>query len=156
MNVTLTLFGQMFTFLVLVWFVMRYMWEPITRALADRQARIADGLAAAERGQQERELAEQKAAEMLREAREQAQEIVSHARRRGDEIIEESKQAAREEGERLLAAARSDIEQEMTQAREALRSEVSRLALLGAERLLRREVDPKAHSDLLAELAEQL
>ena len=156
MNVTATLFGQMGTFLVLVLFVMKFLWKPILNALEDRRARIADGLAAAEKGREEQARAEERAAEALKEAREQASEIIAQAQRRGAEIVEESKSAARVEGERLLLVARAEIEQESLRTREALRKEVGRIALAGAERLLRREVDADRHAELLGQLAKEL
>lgn len=156
MNVTATLFGQMGTFLVLVLFVMKFLWKPVLNALEDRRTRIAEGLAAAEKGHEEQARAEERAAEALKDAREQAGEIIAQAQRRGAEIVEESKAAARTEGERLLVAARAEIDQESLQAREALRKEVGRIALAGAERLLRREVDAGRHAELLGQLAEEL
>ena len=156
MNVTATLFGQMGTFLVLVLFVMKFLWKPILGALEDRRRRIADGLAAAEKGHEDQARAEERAADALREAREQASEIIAQAQRRGEEIVEESKSAARTEGERILAAARTEIDQESLRARDALRGEVGRIALAGAERLLRREVDAAQHAELLGQLAEEL
>ncbi|MCY4450488.1 MAG: F0F1 ATP synthase subunit B [Immundisolibacterales bacterium] len=156
MNVTATLFGQMGTFLVLVLFVMKFLWRPILDALEDRRKRIADGLAAAEQGHESQARAEEQAQEVLKEAREQASEIISQAQRRGSEIVEESKASARNEGERILVAARAEVDQESMRAREALRSEVGRIALVGAERLLRREVDADRHAELLGQLAEEL
>ena len=156
MNVTATLFGQMGTFLVLVLFVMKFLWKPVLNALEDRRTRIADGLAAAEQGREEQARAEERAAQVLNEARELASEIISQAQRRGEEIVEESKTMARTEGDRILVAARSEIDQESMRAREALRGEVGRIALAGAARLLRREVDAAQHAELLGQLAEEL
>ena len=136
MNVTVTLLGQMVTFAVLVWFVMQYLWDPILKAMEDRETRIADGLAAAERGQHEKELAEQAAAEQLREAKEQAKDIIAQANKRAEEIVEGAKNDGRDEGERMKTAAQAEIDQQMNQAREQLRSEVVRLAMVGAERIL--------------------
>ena len=156
MNVTATLFGQMGTFLVLVLFVMKFLWRPVLAALEDRRKRIADGLAAAEQGHESQARAEERAAEVLKGAREQASEIVAQAQRRGAEIVEESKASARTEGERILVGARAEIDQESMRAREALRKEVGLIALAGAERLLRREVDAGQHAVLLGQLAEEL
>ncbi|MEM7254483.1 MAG: F0F1 ATP synthase subunit B [Pseudomonadota bacterium] len=156
MNVTLTLVGQMLTFLVLVWFVMKFLWGPVLKALEDRQKKIADGLAAAEEGLHAKERAEAEVAGELQKARAQAQELIGQAQRRHDEIVEEAKSAARVEGERLLTAARAEIDQERNQAREGLRKEVVEIALAGAEQLLGREVDKSAHNDLLDGLARQL
>ncbi|NIR29715.1 MAG: F0F1 ATP synthase subunit B [Gammaproteobacteria bacterium] len=156
MNITLTLFAQMVTFAILVWFVMHFLWEPVINMLENRRRRIADGLAAAERGQHERELAEKHARETLNEAREQAKQVIAQAQKRADEIVEEAKDDARAEGQRLIEAARGEITQEMNQAREALRGEVVRLAMAGAEQVLMREVDAAAHNEVLEKLATRL
>ena len=156
MNVTVTLLGQMVTFAVLVWFVMQYLWDPILKAMEDRETRIADGLAAAERGQHEKELAEQAAAEQLREAKEQAKDIIAQANKRAEEIVEGAKNDGRDEGERMKTAAQAEIDQQMNQAREQLRSEVVRLAMVGAERILDAEVDANAHDAALQKLAAEL
>ncbi len=156
MNITATLIGQMITFAIFVWFTMRFVWTPLSRVMEDRSRRIADGLAAAERGQHEQELAQQRALEVLHEARDQAAEIVSHAQKRAAELVEEARDEARAEGERMLKAARDEIEQEANQAREELRKQVAALALAGAERILERELDPATHARLLDELAEQI
>ena len=151
-----TLLGQILTFAVLVWFVKRFLWGPLTQLMEDRKTRIADGLAAAERGKHEQELAEQRAREVLHEAKQQAAEIISRAERRATEIVEESKTEAREEGERLLTAARAEIDQEVNRVREELRRQVAAVALAGASRVLEREIDEQAHSRLLDELAAQI
>ncbi|MCH9670904.1 MAG: F0F1 ATP synthase subunit B [Gammaproteobacteria bacterium] len=156
MNVTLTLVGQMLTFLVLVWFVMKFLWVPMLKVLEDRQKKIADGLAAAEEGLHAQERAEAEVAEQLKKVREQAGEVLAQAQRRRDEIVEEAKAEARVEGERLLTAARAEIDHERNQAREGLRKEVVDIAIAGAEQLLGREVDKSAHNDLLDRLAQQL
>ncbi len=156
MNLNATLIGQSITFLVFVWFCMKYIWPPLMRALEERRRNIADGLAAAERGRHEQELAAKRAAEVIHEAREQAAEIVARAERRAAEIVEEAKAEARAEGERILAAARGEIEQELNRAREELRRQVAALAVAGAERILEREVDERAHAKLLDELVAQL
>ena len=156
MSINLTLFGQTVTFIIFVWFCMKYVWPPILNALNERRQKIADGLAEAEKGMQAKELAEQDAVVALQEAKEQSTEILAQAQRRADEIVEESKQNARVEGERLLTGARAEIDQEVNQAREGLRKEVVAIALRGTEQLLGREVDQAAHNDLLENLAEQL
>jgi len=155
-NVTLTLIGQMGTFAVLVWFVMRFLWEPVMKMMEDRKKRIADGLAAAERGQHEKELAEKHAKEVLHDAKEQAKEVIAQAQRRGDEIVEEAKDEARSEGDRLITAAQAEIEHQMNQAREKLRKDVVSLAMEGAEQVLMREVDASAHDEALEKLAAKL
>ncbi|GAB4347144.1 MAG: F0F1 ATP synthase subunit B [Gammaproteobacteria bacterium] len=156
MNINLTLIGQTISFVFFVWFCMKFIWPPIVNALEARKKQIADGLAAAERGQHEQKLAEQRAAEKLREAKEKAQEIIAQAERRASEIVEEAKGQARTEGERLLEAARAEIDQEFNRAREALRAQVVTLAVDGAGKILEREIDAKAHNDLLKQLAGNL
>jgi len=155
-NVTFTLIGQMITFAILVWFVMRFLWKPLTAMMEERTRRIADGLAAAERGRHDLELAKERAAELLREARENAAEVIHQAQRRAVEIVDQSKEDAQAEGQRILTAARSEIEQEVARAKEELRRQVAALAVAGAERILRREIDARAHGELLKELAEQI
>ena len=144
------------TFAVLVWFINRFLWDPITGMLENRTKRIADGLAAAEKGRHELELAEKRSVEYIKKAKEQANEIISQAQKRASEIVEEAKEDAREEGERLLVAARAEIGQEMQQAREQLKGEVAGLAVTGAEQILLREVDQAAHKDILDKLSAQL
>ncbi len=156
MNITATLFVQMITFALFVWFTMRFVWKPLTGIMEERNKRIADGLAAAERGQHEQELAEQRAKESLHEAKERASEIVSQAQKRANEMVEEAKDEARAEGERLLAAAKAEIEQEANRAREQLRAQVAVLAVNGAERVLKREVDQNSHNQMLDELVSQI
>lgn len=153
MNVTATLFGQAFTFLVLVWFVKGVLWEPMLRMMDERKKRIADGLAAAERGHQDKDLAQKKVKEIIQEAKAQATDIIAHAEKRGGEIVEEAKDDARAEGDRLLVAARAEIEQEMNQAKDGLRKQVAELALKGAQQVLMREVNAAEHNKALEKLA---
>ncbi|MFA7095603.1 MAG: F0F1 ATP synthase subunit B [Gammaproteobacteria bacterium] len=156
MNINATLLGQMITFALLVWFTMKFVWPPLTRALEARRTRIADGLAAAERGAHELELAQKRAGEMLREARQQAADLVAQANKRAAEIIEEAKNEARAEGERLLTAARAEIDQEINRAKEQLRAEVVTIALAGASKILEREIDANAHRDILDKLVAEI
>lgn len=156
MNINLTLFGQAISFAIFVWFCVKYVWPPVLKALEDRESRIADGLAAAERGQQDLESAEQKAEEILQEGRDKAQEFVNQSQKRADEIVEQAKQTAADEGERLLLAARSQIDQERNRARESLRLEVAGLALSGAEQIMMREIDIAAHREVLDKLATEI
>jgi F-type H+-transporting ATPase subunit b len=156
MNMNLTLLGQAISFAIFVWFCMKYVWPPILQALEDREAKIADGLAAAERGKQELEQAAQGKEEALGEGRDKAQEFITQAQKRSDEIVEAAKVTAREEAERIKLAAQAEIEQNQNQAREALRLEVGKLALAGAEQVLMREVDESAHRDVLAKLSAEL
>jgi F-type H+-transporting ATPase subunit b len=156
MNINLTLFGQTVTFIVFVWFCLKFIWPHIIKAMDDRKTRIADGLAAGERGRHEQELSEQRAAEVIREAKDQAKEILAQAHKRGDEIVDDAKGDGRAEGERMLRAAEAEIEQKMNQTREQLRSDVVKLALQGAQKVLGSEVDEKAHAEQLNRLAAQL
>ena len=156
MSINATLIGQMITFTLLVWLTMKYVWPPIIAALEERKAKIAEGLAAAEKGQEDVRLAEKKAKSILKEAKEQSAEIVSSAQKRANELVEESKHQARSEGERLIEAAKAQIEQERAQAKENLRKEVSALALRAAEQILKEEIDKAKHQAILAKTAEQL
>ena len=156
MNINATLIGQAIAFFLFVMFCMKYVWPPIMQALQERKKKIADGLAAAERGKHEKQLADERALEILREAREQAGEIINRAEKRAGEIIDEAKVDAREEGSRLLTASRAEIEQEINRAREELRGQVVSLAILGAGKVLQREVDMTAHAELLTRLAAEI
>ena len=156
MGVNLTLVGQMITFTLFVLFTMKFVWPPLTAAMEERAKRIADGLAAAEKGQEAQAEAEKQVESALLDARTQAAELVAQAQKRHNEVVEEAKSAAAAEGARLLDAARAQIEQETTQARDALRLQVARLALVGAEKILQREVDKASHEQMLNELAGQL
>jgi F-type H+-transporting ATPase subunit b len=155
-NITATLFAQIVAFALFIWFVNKVLWGPVTKMMADRQKRIADGLAAADKGKHEMALAEERAKELLRDAKSQAGEIIAQAEKRGSEIIEESKQTARSEGDRIKAAAQSELEQEVNRAREQLRGQVAGLAVAGAQRILKREIDAQAQSDLLKDLVAQI
>lgn len=156
MNINATLIGQAIAFFLFVMFCMKYVWPPIMHALQERTKKIADGLAAAERGKHEKQLAEDRAREILRVAKEQAGEIISRAEKRANEIIDEAKGDAREEGSRLLTAARAEISQEINRAKEDLRGQVVALAMLGAGKVLQREVDEKVHAELLTRLAAEI
>ena len=156
MNINLTLIGQSITFAVFVWFCYAYVWPPLVNALTERKKKIADGLAAAERGQHEQELAEKKAAERLKDAKGQAAEIIAQAQKRASEIVDEAKGDARTEADRIKAGANAEIEQEVNRAREQLRQEVVNLAIQGAEKVLSKEVDKDAHASTLNQLATQL
>lgn len=156
MSINATLIGQMITFALLVWFTMKYVWPPIMQALDDRKKKIAEGLAAAEKGQHEMELAGKKATGVLREAKDQAADIVSMAQKRAGELVEESKQTAREEGERIVSAARAEVDREVQKAREGLRQEVAELALSAAEQILKQQVDRDRHKDIIDNLGKSL
>lgn len=152
MNLNLTLLGQMITFALFVWFTLKFVWPPLLGAMQLRQKTIADGLAAAEQGHQELELAEHKAAEVITSAKAQATTILDQANQRAVRIVEEAKAKAREEGERLLAVAKADAEQEFQAVKMTLISEVSDLAVRGAEKILRRELDGSSNDALIDEL----
>ncbi len=156
MNINLTLIGQSITFAVFVWFCYAYVWPPLINALTERKKQIADGLAAAERGQHAHELAEKKAVERLKDAKGQASEILAQAQKRATEIVDEAKDDARTEAGRIKSGATAEIEQEVNRAREHLRQEVVTLAMAGAEKVLKREVDAAAHASSLSDLAAQL
>jgi len=156
MEINATLPGQMITFAVFVWFTMKFIWPPITKAMRERAQKIADGLQAAERGQHELELAHHKAAERLRDAKIQAAEILEHANKRASHIVEEAKERARSEGERLLIIARGDIEQELQTARQQLRGEVAELVIAGAEKILKHGVDATTQRDMLEKLITEI
>lgn len=156
MNINLTLFAQMITFAVFVWFCMKFIWPPIVNALAQRKERIAQGLAAAERGHQEKALGEQRALEVMNEAKATAAEIVGQAQRRATDIIEEAKGDARAEGDRLVVAAQAEIQRETNRAREELREKVATLAITAAEKILQKEINVDTHRTLVDDFAKQL
>ena len=156
MNITATLLVQIVAFIALLWFVNKFLWGPLSSLMEARQKRIADGLAAAERGRHEQELAEKRAQQVIHEAKEQANEIISQAQRRGNEIVDESKETGRVEGERILTSAKAEIEQETNRARDELKSQVSGVAIAGAAKIIGREIDEKAHADLLEELVSRI
>ena len=156
MNINLTLFGQTIAFAIFVWFCMKFVWPPITAAMQARQKKIAEGLDAAGRAQRDLQMAQEKAAQMLRETKEQAAELLDKANKTANAIVEEAKQQARSEGERLLAGVKAEIEVEVNRAKDQLRTQVATLAVAGAEKILESSVDAKAHNDLVAKLASQL
>lgn len=156
MNFNATLIGQSITFIVFVWFCMKFVWPPIMHALDERRKKIADGLAAAERGKHEKELAEERASEILRDAKEQAGVIISRADKRAAEIVDEAKGDARVEGDRLKIAAQAEIEQEVNRVKEELRGQVVSIALAGAGKVLEREVNESTHAELLNKLAAEI
>ena len=156
MDINLTLIGQTIAMIVLVWFCMKFIWPPIMGAIEERQTQIADGLAAAERGQQSLDNAKAEADDIIAEARKQATGILDQANARANEIVAEGKADGIKERDRQLAAATAEVEQETNRAREELRGQVSAIALASAEKILNREIDAKAHEDILSGLAEQL
>jgi len=152
MTINATLLGQAISFALFVLFCMKFVWPPLIGALRERQATIAEGLAAAEKSAQAQELAQEEADKMIADAKTQASEIVSQAQRRNNEIVEEAKLTAVTESDRIKATAQAEMEQEVVTARESLRKEVSSVAVAGAEKILKREVDPKAHASILDDL----
>jgi len=155
-NITVTLIPQMIAFILLIWFVNKVLWGPLSEMMEARQKRIADGLAAAEKGKHEQELAEKRAKEVLQDAKNQAAEIIAQAQKRSSEIVEESKDNARAEGERIINASKAEIEREVAQAKEQLRSQLASVAVAGAEKILKKEINANAHSDMLNELAAKI
>lgn len=150
MNINLTLLGQIITFALFVWFTMKYVWPPITKALADRQQKIADGIAAAEKCQRDLELAERKAMDILRESKEGASHIIEAANQRAETILAEAKEVARVEGQTIIAQARDQVNQAVIKAKEDLRSQVGQLVVMTAEKVLRRSIDAEKQHDLIA------
>ena len=156
MNINLTLIGQMIAFVGFVWFCMKFVWPPILAAMQEREQKIADGLAAADRASHDLELAKEKAVERLKEAKEEAAGIIDAANKRANQLVEEAKDAAVVEADRVKASAQAEIEQESNRAREALRAEVATLSLAGAEKVLGAAIDQEAHKELVDKLAAEL
>lgn len=152
----MTLLGQSIAMIIFVWFCMKYIWPPIMTAIEERQTQIADGLAAAERGQQSLDKAKVEADDIIDESRKQATTILDQAHARANEIVAEGKAEGVKERERQLQAARAEVEQETNRAREELRGQVSAIAVASAEKILRREIDSNAHEDILSKLATEL
>ena len=156
MNLNATLFAQMVVFLVLAWFVTKFVWPPLTKALDERSKRIADGLAAAEKGKSELAAAHKRVDQELAQARNDGQQRVAEAEKRALIVADEIKANAQAEAARIIAQAKADAAQQVVKARETLRNEVATLAVKGAEHILKREVDQKAHAELLNQLKAEL
>jgi F-type H+-transporting ATPase subunit b len=156
MNLNLTLIAQAITFAAFIWFCVKFVWPPLLRAIETRQKQIADGLAEAERGRSSLADAQKQTEVLMREAKSRAQEIVAAAEKAAAQRIEESKSQAKTEGDRLVAQAKAQIEQEVQSARQQLREQVAALAVSGAEKILAREVDARAHAAMLDKLKAQL
>ena len=156
MDFNATLFGQTIAMIVFVWFCMKFVWPPLMGMIEERQAEIADGLAAAEKGARSLELAEVENAKRLDEARGQAREIIDQANTRANGIVDEARVTADKERERILAAAQAEVEQEVNRAREDLRGQVAAVAIAGAEKIISREIDAATHQDLLNKLAAEI
>ena len=151
-----TLAGQTIAMIVFVWFCMKYIWPPILNAIEERQEKIAEGLAAAESGQEKLVEAEAEAESIIAEAKRQASTILDQANARANEIVADGKNDGVKERERQLTAAKAEIEQETNRAREELRGQVSAIAIAGAQKILEREIDDASHQDILGKLAKQL
>ncbi|PIQ42861.1 MAG: F0F1 ATP synthase subunit B [Gammaproteobacteria bacterium CG11_big_fil_rev_8_21_14_0_20_46_22] len=156
MQINLTLIGQMITFGIFIWFTMKYIWPPLIKAIHDRQARIAEGLSAADKGQKELELAKHRSVKLLQEAKLEASQLIEKANKRSNEILEEAKEKSRIESQNIIENAKKDVAQMQAQAKEVLRQDVVNLSVLGAQKILEREVDATAHSQMLKTLSEQL
>ena len=156
MNINFTLIAQAIAFAVLIWFTVKFVWPPLLKAIEARQKEIADGLAAAQEGRSALEVAAKKSEVTLAEAKQKASEIIAQAEKRGTQIIEDAKGNAKVEGDRIIAGAKAEIDQEVNRAKEGLRAQVSTLAIAGAEKILRKEIDANAHSESLAKLAAEL
>ena len=156
MSITFSLVAQALAFILFIAFTIKFVWPPLLRAIEARQKQIADGLAAAEQGKKSLEVSARQADEAIKEARGRAADIVTQAEKRAAQVIDEAKSTAKAEGDREKAAAKADIEQAAARAREQLREQVAALAVAGAEKILRREVDAKAHADLLDGIKKQL
>ncbi|MGQ0701333.1 MAG: F0F1 ATP synthase subunit B [Panacagrimonas sp.] len=153
MNLNATLILQAVAFGLFVWFTMRYVFPPITKAMDERKAKITDGLAAAERGARSLQDASLKSDEALKQARVQAQEILAGANKQATALVEQAKTQAKLEADRIVAAAGDEVTRETNKAREALRKQVGELAVLGATKILKREINASAHADVLNDLA---
>ena len=153
MDINVTLFAQALVFIALIWLTKAFIWPPVINALHERQKRISDGLAAAERGAKALQDASVKSEEALKEARAQAQDILTAANRQAAQALDQAKQTAKTEGERIVAAAREEVQRGVEHAREELRRQVGELAVVGASKILKREIDAKAHAEVLKDIA---
>ena len=156
MSITITLIAQVFAFTILIWLVNKHLWGPLSAVLEERQKKIADGLAASEKGLQEQEQAEARAQEVVDEAKQQAADIIAQAQARSSQVVEESKGKAAEEADRLIAGAQAEIDQEVNRAKDGLRKQVSELAIAGASKIVGKEIDANAHKKALKDLIAQI
>jgi F-type H+-transporting ATPase subunit b len=155
-NINATLIGQSIAFFFFVWFTMKYVWPALNAAIEERQNKIADGLAASDRAEKDLELAQAKATEQLKDAKAQAAEIIEQAKKRATQIVDEETQKGHEEREKIIAQGQAEIEAERNRAKEDLRKQVSALAVAGAEKIIERQIDAAAHSDILDKLVAEL
>ena len=156
MNINLTLIVQMLVFIVLIWFTMKFVWPMILGPMEERSKKIAQGLAAADRGEEALAKAREEADAIIRAARERASQIIDHANHQANELVEQAKGVATTDAQRIKVAAEQQTELETSRARESLRREVAQIAVQAASKLLEREIDPKTHADLLSKLATQI
>lgn len=156
MNINATLFGQMITFMLFVWFTKQYVWPPVIKALKDRQSKIADGLAAAERGHVELAEAQKDASFTIKKSKEEAGGIILDAKKQADVILDQARQNAREEGQRIIQQAHAEVQHMIAQAKEELRKQVAAIALVGAEKILQGSIDTTTHRNMLEKLAEEI
>lgn len=156
MNFNLTLIGQSIAFIVFVWFCKTYVWPLFAAVLEERKKKIADGIEAAARAEKDLQLAQEKSTERLKEAKSEAAGIIDQASKRAAQIVDEAKEQAREEGQRIIAGAQAEIEQEVNRAKEALRTQVSAIAIAGAEKILEQSIDQAANEEMLNKLATEL
>ena len=156
MDINATILGQSIAFAIFVYFCMKFVWPPIITAMRERTEKIANGLQAADKAEQDLELAKEKAVETLREAKQQAAALIEQANKRANQMVEEAKDQARAEGERLKAAAQAEIDQELNRAKQGLRGQVATLSIAGAEKILGTAVDQGAHNAMLEQLASEL
>lgn len=156
MNINATLIGQFITFAILVWFTMRYVWPPITKAMHEREKKIAAGLEAAERSKRELEMAGHKVMQLIRAAKEEAAHLLEQANKRSIQILEETKEQAREEQKRIIAHAQEEIRRELSQAKAALRKQLATLAIAGAEKIVRHHLDSATQIALLDEFVAEI
>ena len=156
MNLNFTLIAQALAFALFIWFAVKFIWPPLMRAIEQRQKQIADGLAAGEQGRRELEAAGKRAHDELAKARGRVGEIIGSAEKRDAQMLDEAKAAAQAEADRIIAAAKADIDQQVARAREMLREQVASLAVAGAEKILRREVNAQTHADLLNQLKREI
>jgi len=155
-NINATLIGQLIAFIVFVWFCMKYVWPPLLNAIEERQKKIADGLEASDRAEKDLELAREKATEQLKEAKAQAAEIIEQAKKRANQLVDEETQKGQAEREKIIASGYAEIEAERNRAKEELRKQVAALAVIGAERILQREIDAQAQNDIVEKLVAEL
>lgn len=155
-KINVTLVGQMITFGLFVWFTMRFVWPPIIKALKERQSKIADGLAAAERGHVELARAQEQSEQMLKDTKVEASDIILEAKKQADHILDSARQQAHAEGARIIQQAHSEIDHMVEQAKDNLRKQVAQVAIMGAEKVLEHAIDPASHQNMLEKLAEAI